>query len=129
MIDGRRRSAATGATRPAEPIAAEGRSTPTSSSAYRSSPLRDPEVSPLRVELADQPTPRRMTSIRSDSPISSSRSAEINSTARPARRAADVAPDRRLSADVDAARRVGRDQQHRVAAHLAADDQLLLVAA
>ena len=34
-----------------------------------------------------------------------------------------------LRADVDAAGRVGRDQQHRVAAHLAADDQLLLVAA
>ena len=41
----------------------------------------------------------------------------------------DVVPDRGLGADVDAAGRVRGDQQDRVAAHLAADDQLLLVAA
>ena len=68
--------------------------------------------------------------MRSERPISSSRSAEISSTARPvAARVADVVPDRRLGADVDAAGRVRGDQQHRVAAHLAADDELLLVAA
>ena len=42
---------------------------------------------------------------------------------------AHVVPDRGLGADVDAAGRVRGDQQPRVAAHLAADDQLLLVAA
>ena len=63
-------------------------------------------------------------------PISSSRSAEISSTASPAALAcAQVFPDRRLRTDVDAAGRVRRDQQHRVLAHLAADDELLLVAA
>lgn len=42
---------------------------------------------------------------------------------------ADLVPDLRLRADVDAARRVGGDEQLGVVAHLAADDQLLLVAA
>ena len=54
----------------------------------------------------------------------------MSSTARPSRRAvADVVPDRGLGADVHAAGRVGGDEHLRVAAHLAADDQLLLVAA
>ena len=42
---------------------------------------------------------------------------------------AQVLPDRRLRTDVDAAGRVRGDQQHRVLAHLPADDQLLLIAA
>ncbi len=39
-----------------------------------------------------------------------------------------MAPDRCLGADIDATGRVGGDQQDRIAAHLAADDQLLLIA-
>ena len=66
----------------------------------------------------------------SDRPISSSRSAEISSTASPSRRASRMWSQMRgLRADVDAAGRVGGDEQDRVAAHLAADDELLLVAA
>ena len=42
---------------------------------------------------------------------------------------ADVVPDRRLRADVDAAGRVRGDQHLRLVAHLPADDELLLVAA
>ena len=57
--------------------------------------------------------PRSMTRSVSDSPISSSRSAEISSTASPRARAArELVPDRGLRADVDAAGRVGGDQQH-----------------
>ena len=62
--------------------------------------------------------------------MSSSRSAETSSTASPlAAGGADRVPDRRLRADVDAAGGVARDQQRQLAAHLAADDELLLVAA
>src|SRR5690606_27893755 len=42
---------------------------------------------------------------------------------------ADVVPDRGLRADVHTAGGVGGDQEARLVAHLAADDQLLLVAA
>src|SRR5262249_44825815 len=42
---------------------------------------------------------------------------------------ADVVPDRGLGADVDAAGGVGRDQHLGRVAHLAADDELLLVTA
>ena len=42
---------------------------------------------------------------------------------------AQLLPDRRLGADVDAAGGMGGDEHAGVAAHLAADDQLLLVAA
>ena len=41
----------------------------------------------------------------------------------------DVVPHLGLGADVDAASRVGGDEQYGVGGHFAADDQLLLVAA
>ena len=65
-----------------------------------------------RVERGRRCRPRSITSSVSDRPISSSRSAEISSTASPAARAcAELVPDRGLRADVDAAGRVRGDQQ------------------
>ena len=74
--------------------------------------------------------PRRMTSMGSDRPISSSRSAEISSTARPSRRARLMCSQMAACAPTSTPRvGMGRDQEDRVAAHLASDDELLLVAA
>ena len=67
----------------------------------------------------------------SDRPISSSRSAEISSTASPSRRARRVRWSQIAAWAPTSTPRVGcaAISTHRVAAHLAADDQLLLVAA
>ena len=106
-----------------------------SKEAHHSSPapvMAEPRSWGVTVRGSKLPTrrPRSSTRMVSERPISSSRSAEISSTARPERRAcSDVVPDLGLGADVDAAGRVGGDQQHRVAAHLAPHDELLLVAA
>ena len=74
--------------------------------------------------------PPYITSSVSDSPISSSRSADTSSDGQPVAPGLlhDV-PDRRLRADVDAAGRVGGDQHRGLRHHLPADDELLLVAA
>ena len=71
-----------------------------------------------------------MTSIVSDSPISSSRSAEISSTASPLRRAVLMCSQIAAWAPTSTPR-VGCDaiSQDRIVAHLAPDDQLLLIAA
>ena len=74
--------------------------------------------------------PRRITSSVSERPISSSRSAESKQhrQARPAR-LPDALPHGGLRADVDAARRVRRDEQLGLGEHLPTHDELLLVAA
>ncbi len=74
--------------------------------------------------------PLNMTRMRSDSDMISSSSVDTIRTPSPSSRAADdPLVDVLDRADVDAARRLRRDQQLGVARQLAGHDQLLLVAA
>ena len=87
-------------------------------------------LSAVRPSTIATSRPRYMTAIRSDSSRTSSSSAETSSIAVPASRfAIDLAMDELDAADVQAARRLIEDEQPQVAAELAGDDDLLLVAA
>ena len=95
----------------------------------RSSPSRAPAASPSCGSKSPTNRPRSTTLMASESPISSSRSAEISSTASPLRRASRMWSQIAAWAPTSTPR-VGCEatEQHRVAAHLAPHDELLLVA-
>ena len=109
--DRRRRLRSAGRARPARSVRASGRAS------VRTPVMYEPRSAGVTVAGSRSATtrPRSMTSRRSDSPISSSRSAEISSVAMPFRAGvAEDVPDQRLGADVDATGRMGGDQDRRL---------------